>query len=84
MMSKITGSGCMLTSVIGAYCGANPDNILDSTAAALCAMGLCGQIAYEKTEQTKGGTASFRTYLIDAMSKMDWPTLKGGMKIETR
>jgi len=84
MMSQITGSGCMLTSVIGAYCGANPENILNSTAAAVSAMGLCGELAYEKILQTAGGNASFRTHLIDAMSGMDWPTLKGGMKIEVR
>lgn len=83
-MSKITGTGCMLTCVIGAYIGANPDNILDATAAAVCAMGLSGELAYEKTIKTDGGTSSFRTYLIDYMSKMDAATLNGGIKIETR
>lgn len=84
MMSKITGSGCMLTTVIGAYCGANYDHILASTAAAVCAMGLCGELAFNKVAETKGGTSSFRTYLIDYMSKLDSELLNGGIKIESR
>jgi hydroxyethylthiazole kinase len=84
MMARITGSGCMLTTLIGAYCGANPDQILDSTAAAVSALGLCGELASEKMLATGGGTASFRTYLIDFMSKMDSEILNGGIKIETR
>ncbi len=84
MMSKITGTGCMLTALIAAYISANPDKVLDATAAAVCAMGLCGELAYQKTIPTEGGTGSFRTYLIDFMSKMDAKVLNGGMKIESR
>lgn len=84
MMSKITGSGCMLTTLIGVFCGANYDHILDGTGAAVCAMGLCGELAYKKTVETEGGTGSFRTYLIDSMSKLDSELLNGGIKIESR
>ncbi len=84
MMSKITGTGCMLTALIAAYCAANPENHLDATAAAVCAFGLSGEQAYDKTVKTDAGTASFRTHLIDAVSKMDAKTLEGGMKIESR
>jgi hydroxyethylthiazole kinase len=84
MMSRITGTGCMLTTVIGSYCGANPDDLLNATAAAVSCMGLCGELAYEKVQMNKAGTSSFRTFLIDAMSLMNLETLKGGMKVETR
>jgi len=84
MMSKITGSGCMLSAVIGAYCGANPEQLIDSTAAAVCVMGLSGELAYQKTIATGGGTSSFRTHLIDYVSKLDSSLLKEGMKIESR
>ena len=84
LMSKITGSGCMLTAVIGAYCGANPDQLLDSTAAAVAAVGLSGELAYQKTVQTDAGTSTFRTYFIDYMSKMNHSLLKEGMKIESK
>ncbi len=84
MMSRITGTGCMLSAVIGSYCGANPEALLLATAAAVSGMGLCGELAYEKVVAQQAGTASFRTFLIDAMSRMDARTLAGGSKIETR
>ncbi|HZK71711.1 MAG TPA: hydroxyethylthiazole kinase [Clostridia bacterium] len=84
MMAKITGSGCMLTTVIGSFCGANSDNILDATAAAVCAMGICGELAYEKLAKSDGGTSTYRSYIIDFMSKMDAKVLNGGIKIESR
>ena len=83
-MSKITGTGCMLTAVIAAYCAANPESLLDAAAAAVCSMGLCGEIAFDRMQKAEGGTSSFRTYLIDAMSRMDSKTLEGGMKLESR
>lgn len=84
IMNKVSGTGCMLTAVIAAYCAANPNNLLDATAAAVCAMGLCGELAYERIRAAGGGTASFRVALIDAMSLLDAETLTGGMKLETR
>jgi hydroxyethylthiazole kinase len=84
LMSKITGTGCMLTAVIAGYCGANPDQILDATAAAVCVMGLCGELAYQKLQKTDGGISTYRTYLIDTMSKMTSNLLNGGIKIESR
>lgn len=84
MMSKITGSGCMLTAVIAAYCAANPGSHLEATAAAVCAMGLAGELAYDKVVKHDAGTSSYRTYLIDAMSKLDEMVLEGGAKIESR
>ncbi|MEG1719070.1 MAG: hydroxyethylthiazole kinase [Clostridia bacterium] len=83
-MTKITGSGCMLTTVIGAFCGANKENILDATVVAVSAMGLCGEMANDKMLKENTGLSSFRTYLIDFMSKMDYNILEGGAKIEIR
>ena len=37
MMSKITGTGCMLTAMIAAYCASNTNDILEATAAAVYA-----------------------------------------------
>jgi hydroxyethylthiazole kinase len=84
LMSKITGTGCMLTGVIGAYCAANPGRLLDAAAAAVCAMGLSGELAYDKLMQNDGGTLTYRTYIIDFMSKMSYEMLQEGMKIESR
>ncbi len=82
LMARITGSGCMLSALVGAFCGASPDRLLDAVVAALCAMGLAGELAAARTEKENAGTGSFRTYLIDSLSKMDETTLAGGMKLE--
>lgn len=84
MMSKITGTGCMLTALITAFCGANTDNLLDATATAVAMMGLCGELAYENVIKNNGGTSSYRTYLIDEISKITSKTLEEGAKIEVR
>lgn len=84
LMSRITGTGCMLTAVIAAYCAANPEDVTSAAAAAVSAMGLCGELAYDRLQREKGGTSSYRTYLIDFMSNMDGELLQGGMKVESR
>jgi len=83
MMSKITGTGCMLTVLMAAYCSANPQDPLGAVAASVATMGLCGEAAYIKTQELKGGTGTFRTMLIDAMSRLNSETFKKGIKIET-
>lgn len=82
MMSKITGTGCMLTGVIATYVASNTQDLLKATACAICMMGLSGEIAYQKIMNEHKGTSSFRTYLIDTISMMDDKILEGGMKIE--
>ncbi|MDF2878165.1 MAG: thiM [Clostridia bacterium] len=84
MMAKVTGTGCMLTAVIGSYCGANKDNLLEATAAATAAMGLAGELAHTKLVQNDFGTSTYRTYIIDYMSQMNSKILNGGIKIESR
>lgn len=84
MMSKITGTGCMLTALIAAFCGANTDNLLDATAAAVCTMGLCGELAHKNIIKNNLGTSSYRTYLIDEISKITVETLEEGAKVEIK
>ncbi len=61
----------MLSGLIGAYIGANPDNILESTAIAVASIGLCGELANHKSVEKGLGTGSLRTYLIDFASNLD-------------
>ncbi|MDF2844847.1 MAG: thiM [Herbinix sp.] len=84
LMSRVTGTGCMLTAVIGSYIGANSDNLLDATATAVTAMGLCGELAYQRLQEIDGGTNTYRMLLIDFMSKMNKELLKDGAKVEGR
>lgn len=82
MMSEITGSGCMLTAMTAAYIAANQEEILKSVVASICAMGYCGERAYEKVVAHDGGNASFRNFLIDEVYKLDGQKLEVGAKYE--
>lgn len=75
MMSDITGTGCQLSSLVAAYVAANPGRELDAACAAVCAMGVCGEIAHERL-QSLDGNASYRNYIIDAMYHLDGETLE--------
>ena len=81
-MSRITGSGCMVTSLIGSFCGANTDSAFDATVTAMVCMGAAGEIAEEKRLQNGTGNASFRTDLIDAVFNMTGDTLEKYAKVE--
>lgn len=83
-MAKISGTGCMLSAMLGAFVGANKEQMLEATAAAVCAMGLAGEMGYERMLQNHAGTSSYRTYILDAISNMTEELLIGGAKIETR
>lgn len=84
MMSRVTGTGCMLSSVIGSYLGANPEQPLLATAAAVCGMGLCGELAFRRLGEMDGGTNTYRMLLIDYMSKLNPEMLKAGAKFAVR
>lgn len=84
LMCKITGTGCMLTGVIAAYVSANRLKAIEAVAAAICAMGYCGEVAYEKLQLIDGGTSTYKMLIIDAVSKLTDEELKGGCQIEVR
>lgn len=75
-MARITGSGCMLTTLMGAFCAAEPAHPLEAACAAMTAMGICGEIAEEKRLQNHTGNATFRTDLIDAMFNLTESQMK--------
>lgn len=81
-MARITGSGCMLTTLIGAFCAAVPEHPFEATCAAMAAMGICGEIAEEKRLQNKTGNATFRTDLIDAVFNLTEQELKERIRYE--
>lgn len=83
MMSKITGTGCQLSAMTTAYVSANPEQTLAAVAASVCAMGLCGEIAYERMGELDGNS-SYRNYIIDAIYNLTPETLDKGAKYEVR
>ena len=71
LLRRITGAGCMLTSLTGVYCGAVPDKLLEAALTASEVMKHCGEQAEARVRKEMEGTASFRTRLIDAVSLLD-------------
>ena len=81
MMGKITGAGCMLSAITGAYVTANPNDALTATVAAIAGEGLAGQVAARRMGELDGN-GSFRTYLLDAICTMGAEQLEAGALIE--
>lgn len=83
IMSKITGSGCMLSAITGAFIGANSNNITEAVLSAVCVMGVCGERAFARLKKEEGN-ATFRTYLIDELYNIDEKILGENAKYEMR
>ena len=81
MMGRITGAGCMLTCVCAAFAVANPQALLESQVAAVAGMGLAGQLAAGRMGGMDGN-GSFRTYLLDALYRLNGDALEAGAKVE--
>ena len=73
MMPLITGSGCMLSSIVGSCIGGS--NPLEGSLVAILAMNIAGEKARAKVEEKDEGTGSFRTYLIDYLYKTNSESL---------
>lgn len=69
MMGAVTGTGCQLSALTAAFLAANREEPLAAAAAAVCAMGICGEIAYARLGEADGN-ASYRNYIIDAMYRL--------------
>jgi len=82
-MGKITGTGCQLSALITAFLAANPDNCLEAAAAAVCTMGLAGEIGWNNM-QPSDGNSTYRNKIIDAVYNMDEETLEKGARYEVR
>ncbi|MCR5401724.1 MAG: hydroxyethylthiazole kinase [Treponema sp.] len=82
-MGKITGTGCQLSGMTAAFITANPDNILEATAASVCAMGLAGEIAWKKMQDGEGNS-TYRNRIIDGIYNLSGEELEKGAKYEIR
>lgn len=82
-MGKITGTGCQLSGIMTAFIVANPDRILEATAAAVCTMGVAGEIGWSKMEEGDGNS-TYRNRIIDAIFNIDDEILSAKSKIEIR
>lgn len=82
-MGRITGTGCQLSGMMTAFVVANPDAKLEAAAAAVCTMGLAGEIGWQRMQEGDGNS-TYRNRIIDAIYHMDAATLDAGAKFEIR
>ncbi len=80
MMPLITGSGCMLSSIVGSCIGGS--DAFNGSLIAILAMNIAGERARAKVDEKNEGTGSFRTYLIDYLYKTDSETLINNANIK--
>ena len=81
-MARITGSGCMLSALTGAFCGACPDKPFEAAAAAAASIALAGERAEELRLQKGTGNATFRIDLIDSVFNLTVERLIQGVRYE--
>ena len=81
-MARITGSGCMLSALTGAFCGACPDKPFEAAAAAAASIALAGERAEELRLQKGTGNATFRIDLIDSVFNLTEEQLTQGVRYE--
>ena len=79
MMPLITGSGCMLSTIVGSCVGGSSP--LEGSLVAILAMNIAGEKARAKVDEKDEGTGSFRAYLIDYLYKTDAESLASESKI---
>lgn len=82
-MSRITGTGCQLSALMTAFLVANPGHKLEAAAAAVCTMGLAGEIGWANM-QPGDGNSTYRNRIIDAIFNMTGDALEEGAKYELR
>lgn len=74
MLTKVTGAGCLLTSVLGAFAAVEPDLLLAGTAG----LAFYGAAAARAAEQTAGlGPGSFQIVFLDELAKLHSGSLEG-------
>ncbi len=82
-MGRITGTGCQLSGMMTAFVTANPEHPFEAAAAAVCAMGLAGEIGFGRMQEGDGNS-TYRNRIIDAIYNMSGETLEKGAKYERR
>lgn len=71
MLSKVTGTGCMTTALVGAFLGAceSSEEYFIAAVSGILSMSICGEIAEEKAGSI--GIGSFHVAIMDAISNLN-------------
>lgn len=78
MMSRVTGSGCLLSALTTAFLSVNKEELLKAAVASFCMFGICGEVASKRA----AGSGSYGVRLLDAVYAMSAEELKGEARYE--
>lgn len=79
ILSRVTGTGCMTSSLVGTYCGASHDCFTGAVAGIL-SMGLAGELAQKSMVPTEG-IGTFKVKLFDHIYNLTAETIMREGKI---
>ncbi len=78
LMAQVVGTGCMATSVIGAFAAVAPEDLPLAAASALVCFGL----AAESAAASAGGPGTFKEKLFDCLFHLDQETINQRQRVE--
>ncbi len=67
LLGRVTGTGCAVSALVGAFAAAGRGDLVEATAAALAVFGLCAERA---AAAAPAGPASFQTALLDELYRI--------------
>ena len=86
LLSKVTGTGCMTSALVGAFAGAaiksDGYDYFHAACAGIAGMGIAGELAYGQSAER--GTGSFHISIIDNLSKMDKNMIANKLKLKEK
>ncbi len=77
IMTRVTGIGCGLSAITGAFCAVAGENLLEATAAAFGFYGLCGDMAIGESEKP----GSFQVAFIDSLYAAEAADIEAGLRV---
>ncbi|MFZ5755056.1 MAG: hydroxyethylthiazole kinase, partial [Bacillota bacterium] len=80
--AKVTGTGCMATSLVGTYCGVTKDYFL-AAVAGIMTMGLAGDKAYQAL-RGQDGIGTFKEKLFDYIFNLSPDEMMEGAKLDVQ
>lgn len=80
-MGRVTGTGCQLSALLTAFLAVQPSKPLEAALGAVCAMGLAGELAWDRMAPGDGNTA-YRGRIIDAVYHLSGQALEKGANYE--
>lgn len=83
LLSKVTGTGCMTSAIVGAFAGAvgmcKDYDYYHAAVAGIASMGIAGELAMKESDK---GTGSYHIAVIDGLSKIDEKIMKDMIKLQ--